>query len=166
MPNHITNVVMLSGDKKQIETLINSIKGEDKNLSFATYIPEPTQYPKIVETGSVLDTMPDWYLWRLKNWGTKWDAYEVSQWVNEGTSYKISFLTAWSTPLLAIETLSKLYPEIEISCRFADEDTGSNVGEYRFLNGEMSFDEILKYGEESVKMAEQIYQEADEIFNQ
>ena len=46
--------------------------------------------------------MPDWYSWRLKNWGCKWLAYEGS-WID---GYH-SFSTAWSPPEALIQYLAE-----------------------------------------------------------
>lgn len=62
-----------------------------------------------------------WYDWRIEHWGTKWDAYEVSDinvWfgseVPVGTSieateerFRACFYTAWSPPLLVYSALAK-----------------------------------------------------------
>ena len=46
--------------------------------------------------------MPDWYKWRLKNWGTKWDAYDGS-WID---GYH-AFTTAWAPPEALIQYLAE-----------------------------------------------------------
>lgn len=71
----------------------------------------------------------------ISAWGTKWNAYGQS--VEENSSTRVSFETAWSHPAPVIEALSKKFPEHEIKVRFADEDTGSNCGYYTIKNGEM-----------------------------
>ena len=74
-----------------------------------------------------------WYDWNTTNWGTKWNAYSIEGDPVEGT---IQFDTAWSHPEPIIEALSKKFPEAVISVKFADEDLGSNLGEYTIVNGE------------------------------
>jgi len=44
----------------------------------------------------------NWYDWAIKNWGTKWGVYDVTEWKGN----KISFNTAWSPPIPIIEALS------------------------------------------------------------
>ena len=39
----------------------------------------------------------DWYDWRVKNWGTKWDCYETVVEDSECSIY-LEFWTAWSSP--------------------------------------------------------------------
>jgi len=73
----------------------------------------------------------NWYDWAVKNWGTKWGAYDISKW--EGQELK--FFTAWSPPLPVIEKLSKKFPKAVFILRYADEG-GSFVGECIFENGE------------------------------
>jgi hypothetical protein len=70
----------------------------------------------------------DWYSWSNANWGTKWNAYSQQE---QGLN-KIEFQTAWSTPLPVIEKLSEMFPEVQITLRFADEDFGHNCGEIIF----------------------------------
>lgn len=52
-----------------------------------------------------------WYDWSIKNWGTKWDAYECSGTPEEG---KLTFLTAWSPPYKIMEALFKKCSKSEI----------------------------------------------------
>ena len=59
-----------------------------------------------------------WYDWSIKNWGTKWDAYETDL-------CSLYFLTAWSTPESWWKALAQ---HMDFTAFFADEDTGSNCG--------------------------------------
>lgn len=96
---------------------------------------------------------PDWYDWRINNWGTKWNAYETKL-LNDNS---IGFQTAWSTPLDIIKALSLQYPSLQFEVKYADEDYGYNVGEYTYKNGEMTKEYIPKAGsEQATKMAEEI----------
>jgi hypothetical protein len=90
----------------------------------------------------------DWYDWSIVNWGTKWNSYSNYK-VSDN---EISFDTAWSTPFPIIEQLAKMFPELEISVLFADEDIGSNCGGYKFHNGVL-ISEFLPKGWEATKFA-------------
>lgn len=60
-----------------------------------------------------------------EKWGTKWNAYE-----QEVSEKKAKFDTAWSHPAPVILELSKKFPEEQIKVQYADEDLGSNCGQY------------------------------------
>lgn len=81
-----------------------------------------------------------WYEWSCANWGTKWNAYNSIVGDNS-----IQFQTAWSCPLPIIYKLAELFPDVIITVKFADEDCGSNCGEFDIVyeNGELK--ENLKF---------------------
>jgi len=92
----------------------------------------------------------NWYDWQIRNWGTKWNAYDQI----ETDVDELEFNTAWSTPLNAMVHLSKKYPQVEFKVRYADEDFGYNVGEYSLINGEIENEEIPDGGSvEALEMA-------------
>ena len=47
----------------------------------------------------------DWYSWRVKNWGTKWEGYDGR--FNDDQSV-FNFDTAWSPPIPIIKRLAEL----------------------------------------------------------
>ena len=70
-----------------------------------------------------------WYRWSLNNWGTKWNAYDVSLWVNETEDGAIiTFDTAWSGVPDLMNKLAKKFPNIYFEYKFADEDFAQNTG--------------------------------------
>lgn len=82
-----------------------------------------------------------WYYWSINNWGTKWDVDVDNVRVEEtDNAIYLYFETAWSTPFPFFEKLSKEFAEVEIYVRFADEDLGSNCGEYTLVGGEITED--------------------------
>lgn len=83
----------------------------------------------------------DWYSWSVANWGTKWNAYSISE-----ADDCIMFDTAWSTPLPVIEELSSMFPNVQITLEFADEDFGHNCGQIVFLDGDTIDENIPKGG--------------------
>ena len=91
---------------------------------------------------------PTWYEWCNRNWDTKWNAYDFN---SEGND--ISFHTAWSAPLPVLRELSRLYPEIEITHEWADEDIGHNCGHYVFSGGKMTEGWMPADGRDSYEFA-------------
>jgi len=80
---------------------------------------------------------PTWYEWSCDNWGTKWNAYGY----NEGIDYSevdgIYCQTAWSAPHGAIDRLAQMYPDLEFTHEWADEDISNNCGRAEYAHGVM-----------------------------
>ena len=85
-----------------------------------------------------------WYNWSCDNWGTKWNAYQTPDQRDESDT--IFFQTAWSAPLPVIEALSKKFPDLTFEIFYADEDTGSNTGWFRYKDGEAIIENPLENG--------------------
>lgn len=67
-----------------------------------------------------------WYDWSIENWGTKWNAAEVS--LHEKN---FKFDTAWSPCSPVIKTLSKLFPDAHIRFQYSEPGWGfCGVEEY------------------------------------
>ena len=80
----------------------------------------------------------NWYDWQRNAWGTKWNSYSHYGLDEEDeVDCTFGFQTAWSHPISIIQALSKKFPNNQFNIRFADEDTGYNVGEYSILGGEV-----------------------------
>ena len=56
-----------------------------------------------------------WYDWRLQNWDTKWDAYDVVVTDDDPDCTEIEFNTAWSPPETICHALREQYPDLSIS---------------------------------------------------
>ena len=141
MPNHCYNrVTFYSANTEDVAKLKKIFEGEQV---FGQIIPEPdwantplltsdnrfgTKYgndgelPQMVE-----DTFPRsvfkstgitdqrWYDWRLHNWDTKWDAYDVQ--VDGGyddDEITVEFNTAWSPPEAICNAIREQYPEATV----------------------------------------------------
>ncbi len=144
MPNHCHNRVTLyssGNDTDESRAQIQKIKQifEDENC-FTQIIPEPDwtntplmsrdmpRYGGDVAKGSLGELpQPDgtfqstgrrddrWYDWRLQNWDTKWDAYDVEVIDEDPDCIEIQFDTAWSPPTAICNELREQYPDLAIS---------------------------------------------------
>lgn len=65
-----------------------------------------------------------WFEYCINSWGTKWNACDVEWKSND----HVRFQTAWSMPRPVYEKLHELFPDIQFSVDYADEDIGTNCG--------------------------------------
>ena len=76
------------------------------------------------------DVMDDrWYNWRVQNWGTKWDCYDLT--IDEcdmPNGFEASFNTAWSPPEEICNAIREQFEDISVSW-FYDEP-GMEVAGY------------------------------------
>lgn len=73
-----------------------------------------------------------WYDFQNAKWGTKWNAFECKKEADN----VFTFETAWSGVPHIIAEISKSF-DGTIDYKFADEDTGYNVGSFIISNGEI-----------------------------
>ena len=131
MPNHCHNrVTFYSDDKPElIQKLYKIFKSEEV---FTQFIPEPDWAVTPNDKGElsakdpkeplVPPTFPDgtvddrWYSWRLANWGTKWDCYEVD--IDDSEleyGFEVTFDTAWSPPEAICYAIKEQFDDLSIS---------------------------------------------------
>ena len=137
----------------QIETLKDIFEGEK---IFPQIIPEPdwpntplltsdnhygTKYgndgelPQYVEDGfsryvfqSTGITDQRWYDWRVQNWDTKWDAYDVEIVDDDPEQLEVTFNTAWAPPEAICHKIREDFPDLAVSW-FYDEP-GAEIAGY------------------------------------
>ncbi len=77
-----------------------------------------------------------WYDWNNRNWGTKWDAWDVSG-IKGGVGRKLrlvyDFTTANATPLPVLEAMMAMFPYLNFELRWQDE--GGPGGVITGVNG-------------------------------
>ena len=101
MPNWVTNYVDLNHPDparlQEMETIYDKCV-EDCNELFQSSIPCPAD---------LLDG-DGWYEWRIKHWGTKWDAVHIVPSMAGDDVLRLQFDTAWSPPLPVYDALLDL----------------------------------------------------------
>lgn len=84
---------------------------ETLELSFAASVPEP-HGPD--------DEGYDWYRWRLRNWGTKWNLGTDVELVEDGDRLVYQFDTAWSPPAAWLENVAQKYDDLTFTLAFVE----------------------------------------------
>ena len=111
MPNWVYNSLSVEGDAKEFWDL--SLTTPENEFTFAGVVPEP-----VFENKNEAGVLPDWYTWRVDNWGTKWDAGHA-EWIEENEI--INFSTAWSPPLEWLESAAKMFPNLIFHLSYEEE---------------------------------------------
>lgn len=114
MPNWCFNELIVSGESEDLAKFreMNEREGE---LTFEALLPTP---PELLKD----DADAGWYDWRLKHWGTKWDATKLDDTKvapAEGDGRLVyTFHTAWSPPLAWVQSEARTFPGLKIDCGF------------------------------------------------
>ena len=105
MPNWCNNSLTIKGSTESLKDLWESAQAAEGLLQAIKPMPE-----ELNDTEGLSDG-PNWYQWRVDNWGTKWDVtLEGLEFTDfgDGTA-EISgwFDSAWSPPIDAMNTLAE-----------------------------------------------------------
>lgn len=146
MPNWCQNKLTVTGPKAMLDKFIadakakgNKKKGiEATELSLDKLYPTPSDN-EIKNTKQLLPpnatveqkmlaslfakSQPDWYSWRVTNWGTKWD---VTAYVAKREPKKIvyEFDSAWAPPEEAFKKISNDYPDLKFALNYREDGMG------------------------------------------
>lgn len=131
MPNNVKNIITFKGRPEDVEAVKAAIKGENYS-SFGD--PIGIDFNSIVRQPEGLEDDDKWYVWRIENWGTKWNAYDGVPGDNDN---QLVFCTANACPF-------PIYNQIALICGnkvsfhvgYADEDLGYNCGTIDFEKGD------------------------------
>ena len=116
MPNWCNNTITIKGSTETVKTLWDESHKEDSGLLQAMK-PMPKELdgttspaPKEGVPQPLVDGFDNWYDWRVKNWGTKWEMdIEGLEYTDngDGTSSIIGWAdSAWGPPIDAFQTFA------------------------------------------------------------
>tara|TARA_R100000231_G_scaffold72317_1_gene56924 strand:- start:509 stop:1000 length:492 start_codon:yes stop_codon:yes gene_type:complete len=74
-----------------------------------------TSYGKSLRFASTDEPDDRWYDWRLQNWDTKWDAYDLEVTDDDEDQLEVTFNTAWSPPETVCHAMREKYPDLAVS---------------------------------------------------
>lgn len=156
--NYLENLpAELKGKEGTYEEILEDLHNDSADIS-------DDEEKKIWDVGvTAVDNLykynaPTWYEWCNDNWNTKWNACGYDENTDYSDSDFIWFQTAWSAPIPVIKKLSEMYPNIELTLEFADEDLGQNCGEMKFKGGDIIEEYIPHTGKEAMEFAARVWE--------
>ena len=173
MPNWCSNSIEIVGPRDKIRALWEAAQQDEQAGGGLLQAMHPM--PKFETDGD--DTMPNWWNWRVENWGTKWEIstegleYEQDEdgnFENEtGQPYaRITgwFDSAWAPPTGACQAYGEANPDVRITLDY-HEPGMCFVG--RFLVEEGSADdEYYEYSDAtSTTVRDMIGDDMDDMWN-
>lgn len=144
MPNWCENELKVQGSESELERFRLKAKSEEDkskdveatDLSLNNFIPMPAEMLQGEK----------WYIWRVDNWGIKWDVKAYYDGGSKGCIY-YNFDSPWSAPLTAIKKISEQFPELIFKLRYEEEGMGF-AGVFLARGGDIIVDECynISYG--------------------
>lgn len=131
MPNHCDSDLIIRGTRGDIEKCLEEYFTPDGELDCNRVTPYPARFKQKDEAAEnwdkeyhlvVSDKAPGsrptdgynsgGYEWCIENWGTKWGTYGGRGITYTKSSARLSFFSAWSSPLPALDKLATLCPTL------------------------------------------------------
>lgn len=164
MPNHVTNILTITGDSEILDKLQEHVLGKyepdeynsepfEKVFDFSKIIPVPDDiFQGDLSMEKQAETQGrNWYDWNRSNWGTKWNAYDHAPVERDDETLTFKFDTAWSPPTPVIDALAEQFPEVQIVHEFIDEGWGF-AGSITYTDGEGTDEHSIECSEENEEL--------------
>lgn len=136
MPNLCVNELFIGYDgavDDELSTFHDAVRDENAQteLSLARLCPCP---PELLRMEAPCDKetaqqniekfgYPDWYAWRLANWGTKWDV-EAKLIPQDEWCLAYRFYSAWAPPIAWLRTASDRFPHLFMRLQYGEPTSG------------------------------------------
>ena len=164
MPNWASNELTITHNKVSLEIkeLFQQTCKEGDNIPlFQHFVPMPEELKNTIAPCPRVEALEEkygasnWYDWRYKNWGCKWEVADIYLAEEEKNSVTLCFNTAWCPPITFYKNLIEKYPDIRLYANYTEE-SNEYAGYYEYTPQDLedvSFDpnEVFKSLLESYK---------------
>ena len=143
MPNYCFNYLRVFGDAETIKKFADvgitnepsqyeKIKEDVPTWRLSRYFPMPEELegttsptPTDTNTDELVKKygVANWYDWRIKNYGTKWDCSAIDFDTDIPTEFQVTFDSAWSPPIAWLEKVQKDFTTLKFNLVY--EETGN-----------------------------------------
>lgn len=124
MPNHVYNSMTVIGTPEALKAFKEKARHEDREFSYWNFVTPPQEAidsgeyegRRGYEDGKPIGRTPNnWYEFNIREWGTKWDAYEVeTDFSRDLSDYSLtaSWTSAWGEPRPIFEAITRQHPAL------------------------------------------------------
>lgn len=142
MPNHVFNSMSVTGSPEAIKAFTEKAKhtrqDQSREFSYWNFVTPPQEAVDSGEYDATRGfvageesgfTANNWYEFNTREWGTKWDAYDIDVQVAP-KSFFATFTSAWSPPTQVFEAIVAQHPELTFDFHWEEEQGwgGESVG--------------------------------------
>lgn len=151
MPNHCLNSLSIRArTTEDLQLFLDQVKNDKtgERFSFDSLVPCPEELNVrncsycLVKAPSAEDSSDlkeawayqekckekygyaSWYDWRVANWGTKWDCYDLEVEELFVTEIRFNFSTAWSPPCEWLKKIAPMFPNLKFNLYYKEEGNG------------------------------------------
>ena len=144
MPNWCENYLAVTGDKKTLNKMVEFVKTESREFDFNKLIPYPVEFAEADDNSEDYKGFNNGgHEWCIYNWGTKWNATEVTFEESEDMA-EYYFDTAWSDCNPVILKLAGMFPDLRFEYHY--QEGGCDFSGYNiYLGGVLDFSENGTY---------------------
>ena len=128
MPNWCDNWLEVSGPKEETDRFVE-MGMKDGKWRLSGYLPMPEELRGTNASDAANAELmkkygaADWYSWRLRNYGCKWDCdTDHVDRSEDGTEVSITFESPWSPPVEFMHKVQAMFPKVDF--RLAYMETG------------------------------------------
>jgi hypothetical protein len=137
MPNWCENTLTVKGPDKTIKSFMRIAKARGSALSMNKFIPMPeelanTRAPTLNNTKRQRERnkrlrvkygFDNWYEWRYRHWGVKWDV-EANMIDHKDGYVAYMFDTAWGPATDWLDAVAKKYPDLRFTLKYEEPGMG------------------------------------------
>ena len=165
MPNWCNNSITIQGPTETIKQLWEEATAEGDDGLLNAMAPMPKE---LEGTTAPNPDGPDWYSWRVDNWGTKWDiSDEGLEFIDNGDgTAEITgwFDSAWAPPIGAYEQFSDDMDNCSIDATYYE--PGMDFGGFwSSENGDEYFDDLQTRLEQPVEEWDERFKEFEQEYD-
>lgn len=115
MSNWCSNKLTIIGNKDNLTMLKDILRGIDTDICLNNIVPMPMELNDTQSPGD----KPNWYDWRMNNWGIKWDV--EAHLVYESEQMLIyEFDSPWGPPDLWVKNVALMFPDLSFELYYKE----------------------------------------------
>lgn len=189
MANLCSNQLEVRGLNRELLMFLKGLKGkpacylDEEQVSTPiytqnTYVPVPEEVLQSKTSQAGVD-------WKIAHWGTKWDAFQCEEYLEEeldeivarlessapeeNGGFIVSFNTPWTPIVPWVETIASQFPQLCFDLYY--EESGCNfAGHLKIEDGDMghwTYEDVVEYWlNEGVRSLGEVFQEFEDLYLQ